>query len=73
MTTRIARLRESVIGSYRNQLHQLSLKHQGRLVFENEISHFEIGGQQIKKIYASIKQADVYSQIDAHKMTVNHT
>ena len=73
VTTRIARLRESVIGSYRNQLHQLSLKHQGRLVFENEISHFEIGGQQIKKIYASIKQADVYSQIDAHKMTVNHT
>ncbi len=73
VTTRIARLRESVIGSYRNQLHQLSLKYQGRLVFETEISAFETGGQQIKKIYASIKQADIFSQVDAHKMTMNHT
>ncbi len=73
VTTRVARLRESVIGSYRNQLHQLSLKYQGRLVFENEISAFETAGQQIKKIYASIKQADVYSQIDAHKLTLNHS
>ncbi|MDR0887240.1 MAG: type V CRISPR-associated protein Cas12d [Candidatus Nomurabacteria bacterium] len=59
MDTKVARLRESLIGSYRNQLESLALSKNATLSFEYEVSGFEIGGKKVAKIYDSIKQADV--------------
>ncbi len=57
--TKIARLRESLIGSYRNQLEDLAMRKNARLSFEYEVSAFETGGKRIVVIYDSIKQGSV--------------
>jgi hypothetical protein len=57
--TKIARVRESLIGSYRNQLEDLSMQHRARLSFEYEVSAFETGGAKISKVYNSIKRGSV--------------
>lgn len=58
-STRVARLRESLTGSYRARLESISMKYNARLSFEYEVSVFETGGSRIAKIYDSIKRADV--------------
>jgi hypothetical protein len=57
--SKIARVRESLIGSYRNQLEDLAIRKNARLSFEYEVSGFETGGAKIAKIYDSIKRGDV--------------
>jgi hypothetical protein len=58
-STKIARLRESLVGSLRNRIHALTLKYAAKPVYEMEIDAFETGGNRIKKVYASVKKADV--------------
>ena len=57
--TKIARVRESLIGSFRNQLESLAIAKNARLTFEYEISHFQTGGRQISVVYDSVKKAEV--------------
>ncbi|MCL2680062.1 MAG: type V CRISPR-associated protein Cas12d, partial [Coriobacteriia bacterium] len=57
--TKIARVRESLIGSYRNQLQDLSVRKNARLCFEYEVSSFESKGARISKVYDSIKRGDI--------------
>lgn len=57
--TKIARVRESLIGSFRNQLESLAIAKNARLTFEYEISHFQTGGRQISVVYNSVKKAEV--------------
>lgn len=57
--TRVARIRESLIGTYRNRLEDLAMHKNARLSFEYEVSAFESGGARISKIYHSIKQREV--------------
>ena len=57
--TKIARIRESLIGSYRNQLEDLAIRHNARLSFESEVSNFESGKRRIVVIYDSIKRSSV--------------
>jgi hypothetical protein len=57
-STKVARIRKSLIGRVRNQLHALVLRYQAPLVFEWQISAFETGGNKIKKVYNSVKSAD---------------
>jgi|GEM_PF-2041308 len=59
MDTKVARLRESLIGSYKNQLEALSLDKKATLSFEYEVSGFECGGNKVAKIYDSIKRSVV--------------
>lgn len=66
-TTHLASLRESLVGSLRNQLHALMLKYNAKIVFEDSISGFEEGGNRIKKVYSTVKKADVYSNTQADK------
>ena len=66
-STKIARIRESLVHSLRNRIHHLALKHKAKIVYELEVSRFEEGKQKIKKVYATLKKADVYSEIDADK------
>ncbi|MBU6389667.1 type V CRISPR-associated protein Cas12d [Patescibacteria group bacterium] len=58
-STKIARIRESLVGSLRNRIHALVLRYHARPVYEHEIDAFETGGNRIKKVYASVKKADV--------------
>ncbi len=55
----VARIRESLVGSYRNQLEDLAMKSNARLSFEFEVSNFETGSSRISKIYSSIKRGDI--------------
>ncbi|PIR46176.1 MAG: hypothetical protein COV08_00975 [Candidatus Vogelbacteria bacterium CG10_big_fil_rev_8_21_14_0_10_49_38] len=57
--TKIARLRESLIGSYKNQLESLMVAKKANLSFEYEVSGFEVGGKRVAKIYDSIKRGSV--------------
>ncbi len=57
--TRIARIRESLIGTYRNQLEDLAVRKNARLSFEYEVSAFEAGGSRISRVYNSVKRADI--------------
>jgi len=57
--TRVARIRESLIGAYRNQLEDLAMRKNARLSFEYEVSGFEAGGARISKVYDSIKRGDI--------------
>jgi hypothetical protein len=57
--TKIARVRESLIGSYRNLLEDLAMRKNARLSFEYEVSGFETGGARISKVYDSIKRGSV--------------
>jgi hypothetical protein len=57
--TRVARIRESLIGSYRNQLEDLAMRKNATLCFEYEVSGFESGGAKIAKVYNSVKRGDV--------------
>jgi len=57
--TKIARVRESLIGSYRNLLEDLAVRKDARLCFEYEVSGFESGGARISKVYDSIKRSSV--------------
>jgi hypothetical protein len=59
VNTKVARLRESLVGAYRNQLEALALRHDAYLSFEREVSGFEAGGARIAKVYDAIKRADV--------------
>jgi len=60
--TKIARIRTSLIGSFRNQLEDLAMRKNAKLVFEYEISAFETGGNQIKNVYKSVKRGDVINR-----------
>lgn len=60
--TKIARIRESIIGSYRNQLEDLAMRNNARLSFEYEVSAFETGSSRISKVYDSIKRSSVARQ-----------
>jgi hypothetical protein len=57
--TQVARIRESLIGSYRNQLEDLAMRKNATLCFEYEVSGFESGGAKIAKVYDSVKRGDV--------------
>lgn len=57
--TKVARVRESLIGSYRNLLEDLAMRKNARLSFEYEVSGFETGGNRISKVYDSIKRGSV--------------
>jgi hypothetical protein len=57
--TRVARIRESLIGAYRNQLEDLAMRKNARLSFEYEVSGFETGGNRVAKIYDSIKRGSI--------------
>ncbi|MDR2063816.1 MAG: type V CRISPR-associated protein Cas12d [Candidatus Nomurabacteria bacterium] len=57
--TKIARVRESLIGRYRNLLEDLAMRKNARLSFEYEVSGFETGGNRISKVYDSIKRGSV--------------
>ncbi len=57
--TKIARVRENIIGSYRNQLEDLAMRYNARLSFEYEVSAFETGSAKISKVYNSIKRGSV--------------
>jgi hypothetical protein len=59
MDTKVARLRESLIGSYRNQLESLALVKNATLSFEYEVSGFEVGSNKVAKVYDSIKRSSV--------------
>ncbi len=67
-STKVARLRESAATSLRNRLHQLALRYKAKLVYELQVSHFETGGNKIKKLYATLKKSDVYAGTDADKL-----
>ena len=69
--TQIARIRESLIGSYRNQLEDLVLRYQARLCFEFEVSAFESGGSRISKIYDSIKRGDINRSENKPQLTIS--
>ena len=60
-STYIERLRESLIGTYRNQLHALALQYGATLVFEYSVSAFETGSNRINKVYDSVKRSDAWS------------
>lgn len=60
--TKIARVRESLIGSYKNKLESLALTNKATLSFEYEVSGFEVGGNRIAKIYDSIKRGVVHKK-----------
>ncbi len=62
MDTKVARLRESLIGSYKNQLESLALSKSATLSFEYEVSGFEAGGNKVAKVYDSIKRGTVYKK-----------
>lgn len=62
MDTYVARLRESLIGSYRNQLESLVLQKRAKLSFEYEVSAFETGGNKIVKVYDSIKRGSIHKK-----------
>jgi hypothetical protein len=72
VNTRVARLRESLVGSYRSQLDSIALAYHARLSFERQISAFESGGNRIQKVYASVKKSEVYGQVDADKAVLAH-
>ena len=57
--TLVARIRESLIGSYRNQLEALAMRLDARLSFEFEVSNFETGSNRISKVYSSIKRSSI--------------
>jgi hypothetical protein len=57
--TKIARVRESLIGSYRNLLEDMAMQKNARLSFEYEVSNFETGSNKISKVYDSIKRGSV--------------
>ena len=58
--TYVARIRESLIGSYRNQLESLAISKNAKLAFEDRVGYMESGGGRIKKVYMSVKEADVW-------------
>lgn len=58
-STKLARIRENAITSLRNQVSAIALQYGAMPVYEGEISAFEIGSGKIKKIYNSVKEADV--------------
>lgn len=68
MDTKVARLRESLIGSYKNQLESLVLTQNATLSFEYEVSGFEVGGNRIAKIYDSIKKGSVKRDNDTENI-----
>jgi hypothetical protein len=57
--TYVARLREAVINAYQAELEATALAYGARLVFEKDISSFETGSEQVKRIYASVKRSSV--------------
>ncbi|MCL1877121.1 type V CRISPR-associated protein Cas12d [Candidatus Saccharibacteria bacterium] len=61
MDTKLARLRESLIGSFKNQLESLALAKHARLSFEYEVSVFETGGSRVAKakVYDSVKRGSI--------------
>lgn len=68
-STYIERLRESLVGTFRNQIHSLALQYGATIVFEYSVSAFETGGNRIKKVYDSVKRSDAWSnQTDETKM-----
>jgi hypothetical protein len=62
MNTKVALLRESLIGSYRNQLEDLAMRKNATLSFEYEVSRFEVGSSKVAKVYDSIKQGSVHKK-----------
>jgi hypothetical protein len=72
ISTRVARLRASLVGSYRAELDSLALRYRARLSFERQISAFESGGNRIQKVYASLKKSEVWGQNDADQAVLNH-
>lgn len=68
-STYIERLRKSLVGNFRNQIHALSMRYGAIIVFEYNVSAFETGGARIKKVYDSVKRSDTWSnQTDETKM-----
>jgi len=71
-STRVARLRESLISSLRSRLHAVLLRYGATLVFEFDISAFEVGGNRIAKVYDSVKRTDTIPDNDAEKAERKH-
>ncbi|MBU1017279.1 MAG: type V CRISPR-associated protein Cas12d/CasY [Patescibacteria group bacterium] len=69
-STKIARVREMAIHSLRNQIHNLALKYNAKIIYEISISNFETGGNKIAKIYRSLKVSDVYPENGADRAVV---
>lgn len=68
--TKLLRIRESLIGSYRAELESLALAKHARLSFEYEVSGFETGGNRVAKVYDSIKQGVI--RRDENKIVNEH-
>ncbi len=63
----IERLRHDAITALRNQIHDIAVRHNARIVYEDSISNFETGSGRVTKVYNSVKRADVFSDTDAEK------
>lgn len=66
-STKLARIRENAITSLRNQIHDVALRYNAEPVYEFEISGFEAGSGKVKRIYNSVKTADVYAENKAEE------
>ncbi len=63
-TTVLAKLRENAIGYLRNKLHNKLINYGGHIIYEANISGFEVGVGRITKIYDSVKRADIGNHPD---------
>jgi hypothetical protein len=72
-STSLARIRESVIHSLRNKLHDLALRYNAKLIYEMQISNFETGSARVSKVYRSVKTADVHPENDADRAVMEQT
>ncbi len=63
-STVIAKLRKNAIGYLRNKLHDKLINYGGHIIYEANISGFEVGVGKVTKIYDSVKRADIGNHPD---------
>jgi hypothetical protein len=71
-SSKLARLRESATTSLKNRLHALAVRYNARIVYERQVDGFESGANRVVKLYASIKQGDIYEEKDISKNIHHH-
>ena len=75
-STALAELRENAIGYLRNKLHNKLIDYGAQIIYEANISGFEVGVGRVTKIYDSVKRADVGNHPDVstkiYKSLIKH-
>ena len=66
-SSRLQRLRESAVHSLVNQIHSLVLRYGAKMVFERQVDAFQTGSNRVKKIYASLKQGNIFGRKEIDK------